>query len=107
MLGSCPSGPAWVDKAYRNDTAHQEVECSNAGRCDTSTGRCECFQGFSGAACQRSGCPKGCNNRGICMTMKDMALYHGPDYDPAWETSGDGVGPDYSNWDAEAIMLCR
>lgn len=28
------------------------VECSHRGRCDYETATCECFQGFSGVACQ-------------------------------------------------------
>lgn len=96
-----------MDKAYRNDTAHQDSECSKAGVCDTETGKCTCFQGFSGAACQRSSCPSGCNDRGVCMSMRDMSVYHGPDYDSTELTSGDGRGVEYSNWDADAIMMCR
>lgn len=107
FLGSCPSGAAWAAKAYRNDTAHQLVECSNAGKCNTASGKCECFQGFSGAACQRSACPSGCNNRGICLSMRDMSIYHGRDYDPKEASSGDGTGVEYSNWDGDAIMMCR
>ena len=54
IIGECPTGPAWADKAQSQDTAHQEVECSNAGLCDRSSGICNCFSGFTGRACQRS-----------------------------------------------------
>lgn len=54
LLGTCPSGTAWVDKAYAVDKAHQTSECSNAGICDRLTGLCACFEGFTGSACQRS-----------------------------------------------------
>jgi len=53
-IGQCPLGPAWADKAYATDQAHQNVECSNAGTCDRKSGTCSCFPGFTGAACQRS-----------------------------------------------------
>ena len=53
-VGSCPIGQAWADKAYAIDSAHQSVECSGAGLCDRHQGRCLCFDGYSGAACQRS-----------------------------------------------------
>ena len=53
-IGQCPLGPAWADKAYATDQAHQNVECSNAGTCDRKGGTCSCFPGFTGAACQRS-----------------------------------------------------
>ena len=50
----CPMGPAWADKAYEIDSAHRDLECSNAGICDRSSGLCKCFDGFAGSACQRS-----------------------------------------------------
>ena len=54
LVGECPHGVAWADKAYATDLAHQIVPCSNAGTCNVTTGECECFAGFTGAACQRS-----------------------------------------------------
>lgn len=51
--GTCAEGLAWADKAYATDTAHSEVECSNAGICNRGTGICDCFDPFTGAACQR------------------------------------------------------
>ena len=51
---SCPYGTAWADKAYAADTAHQPAECSGAGTCDYKAGKCKCFNGFTGIACQRS-----------------------------------------------------
>lgn len=51
---NCPTGTAWADKAYATDKAHQVAECSNAGICDRISGTCKCFDGFTGAACQRS-----------------------------------------------------
>ena len=53
-VGECPKGIAWTDKAYATDLAHQEVTCSNAGKCNVDSGECECFDGFTGIACQRS-----------------------------------------------------
>jgi len=52
--GTCPSGKAWADKAYATDKAHQLVECSNGGVCDRKSGQCQCFEGYTGHACQRS-----------------------------------------------------
>ena len=54
ILGECPQGVAWTDKAYATDKAHQLVTCSNAGTCDISNGTCTCFDGYTGDACQRS-----------------------------------------------------
>lgn len=33
---------------------HTAVECSNQGKCNRATGKCECFDGFEGDSCQRS-----------------------------------------------------
>jgi hypothetical protein len=52
--GECPEGVAWFDMPYADDSAHQLVECSNAGICNRNTGKCECFDGYIGSACQRS-----------------------------------------------------
>jgi hypothetical protein len=51
--GTCPADNAWVDVPTGPNTAHAVAECSNAGLCDRATGRCRCFAGFEGEACQR------------------------------------------------------
>ena len=51
LVGQCPMGVAWVDKAFAVDEAHQSVQCSNAGTC--INGACLCYPGFTGEACQR------------------------------------------------------
>lgn len=52
--GDCPYGIAWADKPSAIDVAHVNAECSNAGICNRGSGQCECFNGFTGHACQRS-----------------------------------------------------
>ena len=54
LPGTCPTGPAFAAKTTGTDSAHNSVECSNAGLCDTSTGDCKCFSGHTGIACERS-----------------------------------------------------
>ncbi|KAJ1435282.1 hypothetical protein B484DRAFT_325589, partial [Ochromonadaceae sp. CCMP2298] len=103
----CPQGPAWADKAYAADFAHQDAECSNAGKCDRETGNCVCFAGFTGNACQRATCPNDCSGHGICSTISDVSTYNGPDYDSTVLTEGDGVGVAYTNWDKDSIQLCE
>lgn len=44
------------------------------GLCDRVTGECDCFDGFSGAACERSGCPDDCSGHGRCVNMKSLAV---------------------------------
>ena len=46
------------------DQAHNQVECSNMGVCDRSTGLCTCREGFEGIACERQSCPSKCNGVG-------------------------------------------
>lgn len=41
---------------FRKGEAHGYMECSNAGRCDRTSGTCRCFTGYAGHACQRSEC---------------------------------------------------
>lgn len=36
-----------------------------------------------------------------------MSLFNGPDYDASLYLYGDGLGPVYSNWDANSIMVCE
>ena len=51
---SCPMGTAFSDSASSTDVAHHLKECSGRGLCDKQTGLCECMQGFTGIACERS-----------------------------------------------------
>lgn len=51
------------------NSAHQESECSGRGLCDRGTGRCRCFGGYQGEACQRTSCPNDCNGHGICQSL--------------------------------------
>ncbi|CAM9178437.1 unnamed protein product, partial [Sphacelaria rigidula] len=104
-LRTCSKGLAWADKAYSTDTAHSEVECSNAGNCNRQTGICACFTPFTGAACQRVRCPEDCSGHGTCMTIGDLSRFYGPDYvQPG--TGGDGIGPSYGNWDVYSTTAC-
>lgn len=52
-------------------------------------------------------CPNDCSNHGACVTMNEMALLKGPDYNHATNNSGDGIGVDYSNWDKGSVTLCN
>lgn len=60
------------------NTAHWYVECSNKGICDRETGQCQCFDTYSGSACQRADCPVDaegniCSNHGICIDKATLA----------------------------------
>lgn len=74
----CPLGRAWFDEPAADGTAHAFVQCSNAGKCDTSRGRCQCFPGFTGGSCQQTACPSlttstVCSGHGRCLNLREMA----------------------------------
>ena len=69
----CPYGTAWSDEAIGIDLAHSLSECSNRGICDRKHGRCDCMEGYTGAACERLKCQNDCNNFGICLTLEKIA----------------------------------
>jgi hypothetical protein len=52
-------------------------------------------------------CPNECNGHGNCVSMRDLALYSGLDYQHSETGTGDGLGPDYANWDRHSIQLCE
>ena len=76
----CPFGPAWFDDATSNDVAHGLAECSNRGQCDRFYGICKCDPDFEGAACERMVCPNGCQGRGECLTLAEIADRYGQTY---------------------------
>lgn len=72
---ACPKGPASVAmERVSGEGYHRDVECSNNGMCDRSKGRCSCFTGFEGVACQRRTCPGEplCSGRGMCYSMSQL-----------------------------------
>ena len=69
----CPSGLAWnpgEKNSVQPDTGY--ATCSNAGYCDSRSGECKCFKGFTGAACERSFCPGHCSGHGLCVPLSDL-----------------------------------
>lgn len=54
--------------------ATRPLPSCDRGLCNRETGECECFDGFSGAACERSGCPDSCSGHGRCVNMKALAV---------------------------------
>lgn len=100
----CPAGRSWVDVPTSTSTAHFWRECSSMGKCDRSTGLCECDPGFTGSACQRAVCPNDCSGRGQCLPMREAAQVE--TVEPL------GVVLAYDNlecsttWDANAISGC-
>jgi len=74
-LMTCPRGTSWTQvKAGSNFEHTPNVECSDGGICDTSTGECACFAGYEGSACQRTSCPNDCSGHGTCRSNQDFAV---------------------------------
>ena len=71
---TCPIGRAWQGYTTETDNVHdQEVECSNMGMCDRSSGKCACHAAFEGKACERLKCPENCNGHGKCRSLGEAA----------------------------------
>ncbi|GMH52097.1 hypothetical protein TrRE_jg12444, partial [Triparma retinervis] len=81
------------------------TECAGVGVCDYVSGLCTCPLGFTGQACERLACPKDCNGRGTCQTVRNAGFTYGRDLSVAY-SSGDGKGPQYNNWDHSSTTMC-
>lgn len=97
-LKTCSRGVSWTQAHNTDKCNHADfAECSDQGTCDRSSGQCTCFAGYTGAACQRSECPNGCSNHGICQSniafsvdasIPDASSAYGQDkkYVGAWDS---------------------
>jgi hypothetical protein len=57
---TCPKHSAWVEVADGNNQAHsmsKKMECAGKGLCDRKSGQCQCFEGYTGIACERQAVP--------------------------------------------------
>lgn len=87
----CPFGTAWGVTA--TGTTRPYRECSDQGVCNRGTGECECYDGYTGSACQRTTCPSGCSGHGQCQTIGtwgfsgawDSAMTQACKCDPGYE----------------------
>jgi hypothetical protein len=106
----CPLGTAWFVQPEDNNVAHidEEMECSNMGHCDRTTGMCTCHEGFEGSSCNVMKCPGDtieCNGFGTCATMKELATLTRINGVNAGLTYGSRPN-DPPTWDAERIKGC-
>jgi hypothetical protein len=96
--GTTEQFPQMQDSDLQNleNSAHYYMECSNKGKCDRTTGECQCYDGYDGAACQRASCPgypNSCSGHGVCKTIEQLA-------------SADN-GNVYKLWDRKTTMGCE
>merc|ERR1711912_57987 len=68
------AGDAVLLGDYGQDEGHFYMECSNQGLCDRKAGLCECFDGYTGRACQRQACPEDCSGHGVCASVEQLRL---------------------------------
>lgn len=109
----CPSGTAFAGTPYKQVIGatttvvhNQYLQCSGKGDCDTKTGQCKCFDGYSGTACERTACPNKCSERGVCQTQKQIARDHALNKDNFYDVAtADKILYD-SAWDADKIRGC-
>jgi hypothetical protein len=104
------TGYHWI--VGNDNSMHQPVECSGRGSCDTTTGRCKCFTGYGGEACQRTTCPNDCSGHGVCQDeshfftdYNDGVVARGAS-DPGL-AYGSTAAPYYDAHDAHRQMGCR
>ena len=110
-LAAPPLTPGTNLSATLGRGMHRRSECSGSGLCDRSRGRCKCFEGFAGRACQRMVCPgkPACSGNGVCLTSNRLAstaealpLQRNKSSTVEWyELSVDGP-----TWDAETTVAC-
>ena len=85
--------------AAGEEEGHTAVaECSGAGDCDRSTGRCVCTPPFGGDACDIIPCKNDCSGHGKCYSLREAGVY------------SDGfrstTSVSYDRWDADKIFGC-
>lgn len=86
------------------DEGHFYAECANKGICDRSSGDCECFDGYTGSACQRTVCPGDCNGQGTCESIAELASNAAGTLYGDWVDAGETT---YTLWDRKATYGCK
>lgn len=107
----CPFEFAWVDKPNEVGLHHQYAECSARGICQRDSGECECFPGYEGKACQRTGCPNECSGHGQCAYIEDLPLHPSHHDAPYRDTKGYFYETEsstylYNGWDEMKTRGC-
>jgi len=117
----CPRSPAWFDYPTEANKAHDKsgggIECGGRGKCDRSTGECQCQAGFTGSSCALTECPGNainhrmghaveCSGHGRCLNMKQLAYIAATDLgDAGGFTYGEDPNNPYT-WDGDRMRGC-
>lgn len=109
----CPYDIAWVDHPDENGLFHNYAECSNRGVCNRGSGECECFEGYTGKACQRTSCPNDCSGHGTCEYIEELGFGSSiGDYFDGSSAGKKKIGQravtfgDTKIWDNHKTMMC-
>lgn len=110
-LMECPKGKSWFSYPTADESAHFNYNtCSDMGTCDTSTGKCQCREGFYGEACQYMACggpaDNPCNGHGRCMTMAELALWADKNGDATEYVYGSDPN-NFATWDHDRVHGCH
>lgn len=101
---TCPYAKSWVDLPTASITAHAVAECSDMGLCNRDLGKCMCFPGFEGDACQRNTCHNGCSGNGQCVSLKQAGTMSAAM--PISANVAYGGSPDTVTWDEDMLHGC-
>jgi len=104
---TCPHGKSWAMAPNANNVHDIMTECSGRGLCDTSTGTCNCFPGYTGKGCRRAVCQNDCSGHGKCKSLKELAKLASEN--DAWDAIAefDQTTITYSSaWDADKSHGC-
>ena len=74
------------------------------GLCDRTRGKCDCFSGYEGDACQRNTCHNMCSGNGQCVSLKQAATM--PEAVPILPNVQYGGLEDTVTWDEDMIHGC-
>lgn len=94
MIGKCPYG-------YNKDGKDDPLECSGKGICNSETGICECFAGYTGSACNIYECKNRCSGHGLC-TLTQYASYDVKGFYPQYKSKI----PDDSDYTTYGKSVC-
>lgn len=72
-MKTCPYGSDYAGTPGADNDHTSIVECSGVGKCDRGSGKCACFEGYTGHNCGRTTCPNDCSGNGVCKSLKQIA----------------------------------